>query len=86
MNIKVSDTNFNITPAEATKMAQEIHNQYDENGEIYEEIIIDEICDTFREAFEAWLVNNIDWQKILDDDQEVRDFIAEREDAARGQY
>lgn len=86
MNIKVSDINFNITPAEVTKMAQEIHNQYDENGEIDEESIIEELRDTFSEVFEAWLVNNIDWQEILDADQDVRDFIAEREDAAKGQY
>lgn len=86
MNIKVSDINFNITPAEVTKMAQEIHNQYDENGEIDEESIIEELRDTFSEVFEAWLVNNIDWQEIIDADQDARDFIAEREDAAKGQY
>lgn len=86
MNIKVSNTDFNVTPAEATKMAQEIHNQIDENGELNEPVIIEELCETFGDVFEAWLVNNIDWQEILDDDQDVRDFVAEREDAAKGQY
>lgn len=86
MNIKVSDTDFNITPAEATKMAQEIHNQIDENGELNEPAIVEELCETFSEVFEVWLINHIDWQEILDDDQDARDFIEEREEAAKGQY
>lgn len=86
MNIKVLNTDFNVTPAEATKMAQEIHNQIDENGELNEPAIVEELCETFGDVFEAWLINHIDWQEILDADQDARDFIEEREEAAKGQY
>lgn len=86
MNIKVSNTDFNITAEDATNMAQEIHNQIDENGRLNEPAIVEELCDTFYEAFEAWLINHIDWKKIEDDDKDAREFVEEREEAARGQY
>lgn len=86
MNIKVSNTDFNITSEDATRMAQEIHNQIDENGELNEPAIVEELCETFGEVFEVWLINHIDWQAILDDDEDAREFVEEREEAARGNY
>lgn len=86
MNIKVSNTDFNITSEDATRMAQEIHNQIDENGELNEPAIVEELCETFGEVFEVWLINHIDWQAILDDDEDAREIVEEREEAARGNY
>lgn len=86
MQIKINNKDFNITPAQATEMAQEIHNDIDLNGELNEPKIVDNLCETFCEVFEEWLIHNIDWQKIEDDDRDLREFVAEREDAARGKY
>ena len=73
---------FRITPEMATDMAQLVHNEIDLNGQLEEEKIIDCLCDQYGE----WLWDAIDWQKILDDDAETREYIEEREEAAKGEY
>lgn len=78
--------NFNINAKELTEMAQKIHNEIDTNGSINEDGIIEVLTDQFAEMFADWAEEHIDWQKIEDDDQDTREFLAEREDALRGDY
>lgn len=73
---------FKMYPVWATDMAQMLHNDIDINGDINENEIIEIMCEQYAE----WLNDNIDWDKILDDDKSVREFIEEREEAMRGEY
>lgn len=73
---------FKMYPKWATDAAQMIHNQIDTNGDINE----DKIIECMVEQYAEWLQDNIDWDKILDDDKSVREFVEEREDAMRGEY
>lgn len=73
---------FKMYPTWATDMAQMLHNDIDTNGDINEDKIIEIMCEQYAE----WLNDNIDWDKILDDDKSVREFVEEREDAMRGEY
>lgn len=86
MDIKPMDNIFSVDQEEATRIAQQTHNEVDYNGEIREEIIIELMVEEFAECFEDWVKNHIDWDKILEDDRDFREFLEEREEAAKGQY
>lgn len=64
---------FQITPSQATEMAQNIHNDIDDNGEINQENIIELMVEELSEQFENWLEENIDWGLIVNDDLEARE-------------
>ena len=59
---------FQITPRQATEMAQEIHNDIDENGEIRQENIIELLTEELSEKIESWLEENIDWGQLASED------------------
>lgn len=86
MNINVKTKDFVISPQEATNIAQELHEDIGENGNIDKEQIIDIMAERIYEEASEWLEENIDWQKIEDDDNEAREYIAERNEAAKGDY
>lgn len=64
---------FQITPSQATEMAQAIHNDIDENGEINEGNIVELLSEELAEKLEAWLKENIDWGQIASDDLATRE-------------
>lgn len=78
--------NFNITPEQATDYAQKEHNRIDQNGEIDEEKIAEIFIDEHVDKLYEWFMENVDWDKILEDDLDMRDTIAEIEEAERGEY
>lgn len=86
MNIRLMDNIFRVNQEEATRIAQKIHNEVDDNGDIREEVIMEIMVEQFAECFEDWAKNHIDWDQIREDDQDLRNFVAEREEAAKGQY
>lgn len=74
-------SDFHITQETATDMAQMAHNAIDQNGEIDEDKVIEVVSESLGEELENWLRDNINWQKILDDDESVREFAEERDQA-----
>lgn len=79
---EMAEQPFKMYPKWATDAAQMIHNQIDTNGDINEGKIIECMVEQYAE----WLQDNIDWDKISDDDESVREFVEEREEAMRGEY
>lgn len=59
---------FQITPRQATEMAQDIHNDIDENGDINQDSIIEILVEELSEKIEDWLKENIDWGQLVSDD------------------
>lgn len=59
---------FQITPRQATEMAQDIHNDIDENGDINQDSIIEILVEELSEKIEDWLKENIDWGELVSDD------------------
>lgn len=78
--------NFVITPERATDLAQAFHNDTEENSRINQDKIISALVEQLGEELGDWLEDNIDWDGILDDDHDLREFIYEREDARKGEY
>ena len=74
---------FTITPKEITQMAQDIHNDIDENGDFSCEAIIDELTEDLGESLRAWIENNIDWCELASNDMEARNDYAELREARR---
>lgn len=64
--------NYQITPKRITDMAQEIHNEIDENGEMDCETIVNEIAEELTEGLKAWIEENIDWTEIAYSDMEAK--------------
>lgn len=64
--------NYQITPKRITEMAQEIHNDIDENGDMSCEEIVEELAEELGAGLKAWIEENIDWAEIAYDDMEVR--------------
>lgn len=63
---------FQITPRQATEIAQDIHNDIDENGDINQdsiiEMLVEELSEKINAPFEDWLKENIDWGQLVSDD------------------
>ena len=78
--------NFYVTPECATDLAQMVHNHTEENGEINQDKILDAVHEQLSDQLGEWLEEHIDWDKILDDDRETREFIKERNEAMRGGF
>ena len=76
--------NFYVTPECATDLAQMVHNYTEENGEINQDKILDAVHEQLSDELGEWLEEHINWDKILDDDRETREFIKERNEAMRG--
>ena len=76
--------NFYVTPECATDLAQMVHNYTEENGEINQDKILDAVHAQLSDELGEWLEEHINWDKILDDDRETREFIKERNEAMRG--
>lgn len=64
---------LNLTPRQATEMAQEIHNEIDANGEIEQPKIIGLLVEELSEKLAYWLEENIDWGQIESNDLEARE-------------
>lgn len=73
---------FHITSQCVTDLAQLVHNEIDENGVLNKEGIIECMLDQYAD----YLRKNIDWDEILDNDKETREFIRERTEAQKGDY
>lgn len=78
--------NFYVTPECATDMAQLAHNETEENGEINQDRILGAVHEQLSDELGEWLEEHINWNKILDDDRETREFIKERNEAMRGGF
>lgn len=78
--------NFYVTPECATDLAQMVHNHTEENGEINHDEIINTLTEQLSEELGDWLEEHIDWDKILDDDRETKEFIKEKEQAEKGEF
>lgn len=78
--------NFYVTPECATDLAQMVHNDTEENGEINHDEIINTLTEQLSEELGDWLEEYINWDKILDDDRETKEFIKERNEAMRGGF
>lgn len=59
---------FQITPRQATDMAQDVHNDIDENGNINQDNIIEILVEEMSEKIEDWLKENIDWGQLASED------------------
>lgn len=59
---------FQITPSQATDMAQDVHNDIDENGDINQDSIIEILVEEMSEKIEDWLKENIDWGQLESED------------------
>lgn len=75
-------SDFHITPEHATDLAQMAHNAIDTNGVINEEGIIEVLLDQYAE----YLRNNISWDTIKDNDKDAKEFVEQREEAAKGEW
>lgn len=77
---------FTITPEQATDMAQEVHNDIDQNGEISQERILDCLVEELGVRLNEWLEEVIDWGKIEEDDLDARETYYEILEAEKGEY
>ena len=78
--------NFYVTPECATDLAQMVHNYTEENGEINQDKILDAVHEQLSDELGEWLEEHINWDKILDDDRETREFIKEKKQAEKGEF
>lgn len=74
---------YTITPKRATKLAQDAHNDIDENGNTNCEAIIENVADQIRDEVEKWLEENIDWTEIAYADMDAREDYREFMQAKR---
>lgn len=71
---------YQITPEKVTEMAQDIHNDIDQNGEISCDGIVEVIVDELVNGLKAWVEENIDWAEIayqdLDAKEDSREYLS----------